>query len=345
MLFSRLIATFATLVAVSFVSNGFAVQTLPNSDVFCLTEYTDVWYSHNTSGVFAAPVQTRFLGFGDTSYIGDFNGDGLTDFATLASGEFWWAINDAGGSFVEPSKMLNSTYLDNDLPSSNYRNEYLVGDFNNDTLTDVMGISKVGKIYVAWNNGSGLDSFQLIQTGGPQHSVFSIIHSTGIDLNNDGLDDLVTVSDERYVAIRQSTGSGFLAATTHECGPRSHSSIPNSTDDLRVVFGDFNGDGYMDACQVDGTVNNSTAYVSLNGVSGLQPYAVWAASTGFHRTTTWQVFAMDVNQDGNDDLVQLNDIGELWAALSNGTNGFGSPSKVAVLGFRGDWLNVTGRDQ
>ncbi|MDK2972566.1 MAG: FG-GAP-like repeat, partial [Candidatus Sumerlaeota bacterium] len=97
-------------------------------------------------------------------------------------------------------------------------------------------------------------------------------------------------------------------------------------------FGDFNGDAEADVLEV----NDAQMRVALssNGVLG---DAIDAGTVGFHddpaRGEGWWIFAGDVDQDGLDDLIQINEFGEAWVARSLGNGTFGPPVREAQLGF------------
>src|SRR5690606_16808488 len=60
----------------------------------------------------------------------------------------------------------------------------------------------------------------------------------------------------------------------------------------------------------------------------------------------WWVFAADANGDGVDDLVQLNEFGEAWVALSNSDGTFDAPVRSTPLGYehrpQGTWQVFVG---
>jgi hypothetical protein len=148
--------------------------------------------------------------------VGDFNGDGKADIATVlrntgsgdALGDVYVSLS-TGSSFGPSHKWHDFFCINNEIP--------LVGDFNGDGKDDLVSFGRgdSGDVYVALSNGS---SFQ--GQGVKWHNYFSINNEIPMvgDFNGDGKSDIASFAHETksgdgkgdvYVAL--STGSSFGA--------------------------------------------------------------------------------------------------------------------------------------
>ncbi|WP_394836718.1 FG-GAP-like repeat-containing protein [Pendulispora rubella] len=262
----------------------------------------DYWYQGLTSG-----------GWDDRSrhVAGDFNGDGLTDVATVWPyyGMSMVAVRLSTGNKVTGGGFTLETWADTHRL---FRDAYqwLPGDFNGDGRDDLAlawndrGWTSVG---VFLSNGSGFSPYQAwaTQVGGwgDEHKWVAG------DFNKDGRTDLATVWPWRSrpedplqnaIAIRQSTGSSFeLQESALAQGGWQSSS--------KWLAGDFNGDGYSDL---------AVAWEQPSGTTKLARVAVYP-STGGTKFNGWNQWDMsgggwddrhdwaagDFDGDGKTDLV------------------------------------------
>jgi len=156
--------------------------------------------------------------------IGDFNGDGLTDFLfdELVGGGLWpqriWSLGISKGSEFNIHEGVN---IDND-------GSWLAGDFNGDGMTDLIrNYSSQDKLYLS--NGHGFD--------GPFDIGFDIHYPQIGDVDGDGMDDIFD-SWGRNVYV--SNGNGF------ELGSGFKQSLHGYNIGPSFIFRDFNGDGKCD---------------------------------------------------------------------------------------------------
>ena len=112
---------------------------------------------------------------GESAVYGDFNGDGLIDFAAHASGANWNICNSTGKAFSCTVQVLSTAITTNAVD----------GDFNGDGLTD-LAARTVSTNWLVCLNKSG--SFSC---GVRSSSDYATTDTRAIDLNGDGLSDLV----------------------------------------------------------------------------------------------------------------------------------------------------------
>lgn len=187
------------------------------------------------------------------------------------------------------------------------------GDFNNDGYGDIVVIEQAKSndkypLYILYGNGEKRNIRQEITylnfNGRPDKLFIS-------DLNADGLNDLLVVTDKGYNIVLNIGGStmdnGDLK-TEFSMGT-SNTSLFNSNCSV-IKQGDFNGDGLQDF--IINEKNNSTWYFAINQGNGYYGYfskqslpditAVEESFTGKNDDKD-QCLIMDFNNDGKDDVI------------------------------------------
>ena len=227
---------------------------------------------NGTFSISAVPDNQKISAWNTPMVIGDFNGDGRTDFLTGDPHDKYSYVADQGAQYVHIAGE-NGTFQKITLADSEkiyaWHKVFASGDFNGDGLTDFLTANAASKKsfvtgdaskeqYVHLSKGNGgfiriaLSTNQKIN---PWHDVFA----SG-DFNGDGLTDFITVDPREnngYGAdgnaaqyIHLSKGDGTFVKNELALDQRiSHN---------RNVFvtGDFNGDGLTDfltADRVDGS--------------------------------------------------------------------------------------------
>ncbi len=322
---------------------------------------------------FFPPAQIGFTGFrhqftGWQTLNGDFNGDGVADLATITPWQQWWtALGRTYLGFDPPEKKGVSWRSD---PQNGYL--VLAGDFNGDGVDTLLQLSPTGVLSSAQppQLGQNPDGPQFLAVTSLRHNPVGGLHVFVADVNGDGADDLVQIdniaSEIKYLSLRtwkyQGQGSGEKlqdqgaqgendqSVAALRCGSSSpmrnteiatldasHWGSPGFEHDPAngkgIHFGDFNGDGELDVCEIA----FPQVRVALGDGATLAAPTVWNSSLYFQDNPNegdgWYVFATDIDRDGTDDLIQLTDTGEVWTARSNGTDGFLAPTRNAQLGF------------
>ncbi|OEO31863.1 hypothetical protein VW23_014395 [Devosia insulae DS-56] len=192
----------------------------------------------------ATPINLNGLGgvLGDCSTTagwktGDFNGDGRTDIlaigrvegpmpgapykAQLASAGYGWNSRFAAVLYMNGSTVASASV--SGLFTSPVTGDPLVGDFSGDGLDD---FALAGSMFLSNGSGYTKETWANLATG------------QVADLNGDGLADILVRSGTNGSSstIRLSTGTGFEIV----------SAASAITSYSTFLFGDWNGDGYLD---------------------------------------------------------------------------------------------------
>jgi hypothetical protein len=244
----------------------------------------------NGNGTFQS-AQTSYVPAGDVFYslaVGDFNGDGRTDIVATAYNTVTVMLNSyiSGGGYFNNAQTY--TFSPSALPAFSAA---AVGDFNDDGKPDIAAIGSDGTVNVLLNKGDGTGTFLAAQPyavggtptalavgdfngdGKPDLAVttvtpsgttstygVSVLLNTGNgtfgtarsyavgggafvavgDFNQDGKLDIVTTGAEMDVLLNNGAGTFGPA---QKVGPAGSA----------VVVADFNGDGFPDLAQIDGS--------------------------------------------------------------------------------------------
>ncbi|WP_399891179.1 FG-GAP-like repeat-containing protein [Streptomyces sp. BBFR51] len=188
-------------------------------------------------------------------------------------------------------------------------------DFTGDGKDDIITFTQnpEADVYVAPSTGSGFGDAKI------WHDFFAPGGETPLtgDFNGDGKDDAVTFTkgadSDVYVALSNGV-DGFGPASVWHDHFAPGGEIP--------AVGDINGDGNDDIITFTHDADAKVYVAPSNGVDGFGPATVWHD----HFAPAGEVPAVgDINGDGNDDIITFTQgsTGDVYVALSNGTNGFG----------------------
>ena len=267
--------------------------------------------------------------------VGDFNGDGIQDLATVNAGS--GNVSILLGSTGTPGTFSSAVnYNVQNIPRS-----VAVGDFNGDGKED-LAVTNTSSNSVSILLGDGLGSFTTthLPIGFEPYSV-----AVG-DFNRDGKQDLAVTNrsganNQVSVLLGNGTG-GFLAAQTFVVG----------SNPLSVAVGDFNGDGNQDlAIANTGAADSVNVSVLINMTPPLAATVTFAAANTFASggSAPYSVVVGDFDGDGTQDLAVGNQNSNNVSILKgNGAGSFslvGSPFPagslpigVAVGDFNGDGM-------
>jgi hypothetical protein len=306
----------------------------------------------NGAGGFTAAPGSPFLGALGIDpiaiVVGDFNGDGIQDIATvdvyngISSVNNYTLItmlgNGSGGFTVGQA----SPSAVGDYPTS-----LAVGDFNGDGIQDLAianaNGSEPGDVQVLLGNGSGGFTVALGSPFGVGTNPHSIVVG---DFNGDGIQDLATANFQDvsttppgpgYVTVLLGYGSGgFTVGGSFVVGANPYS----------IAAGDFNGDGIQDLATANLSDNNVTVLLG-NGSLGFTAAPGSPFTVG---TAPMAVVVGDFNGDGIEDLATANEgSNNVTVLVGNRSGGFtastGSrftvgtaPTAVVVGDFNGDGI-------
>jgi len=270
-------------------------------------------------------------GGGDADYrvlVGDYNGDGRSDLATLSTNaDGRWSDAIA----VELSNGLGfASAFSNAATPMHIRNggaadyRVLVGDFDGDAKSDIATLSpNAGGGWSDWVaverwTDSGFESSSWTAStpahmrngGGADYRVL-----VG-DFDGDGRDDLASLSRNAgggwadWVAMELSTGTGFSSVTWAASTP-GHMRR-GGEGDYRVMVGDFDGDGRDDIATISPNAGGGWSdwvAVELSTGTGFRS-ANWPAATAMHMRNggsgaDYRVLAGDLDGDGESDLMTM----------------------------------------
>jgi uncharacterized protein (TIGR03437 family) len=265
--------------------------------------------------------------FASSIATGDFNRDGIPDFAAIIASsaesviEVFLGIGD--GTFQPPLLIQQGVSL------SDY-SSIVAGDFNGDGKLDLAlaatpnyaGNSVTSDILIYLGNGNGTFAAPLMEM------TASGILTIGVgDFNNDGLPDLAVTTNAyptngiSSVGLLLGVGDG-----TFEAG----GSVPAAVNSgqYTLVIGDFNLDGNLDLA-----VGALTVFLG-SGDGTFQPPVLYSA----YSSVSSNLIAADLNADGIPDLVTAS--GYL---LGNGDGSFQSPISLALVPFAAADFNGDGQ--
>lgn len=235
----------------------------------------------------------------NTPKVGDFNGDGKTDYYDQGSTSTLY-VGDGTGSFSTASAPSYGTI---------YSTQLMIGDFDGNGCSDIFAQGTYNRIDYFCNPAAS--------TANVTNWTTSTQRVIG-DFNGDGLADVLIGPDSSGNAgsVQLSTGTGLTTA--------SGFSVPAGWNSYSIQAGDFNGDGKTDIALIG--FNGGTHYIKLStGASFIDATSFSTASE-----TTSAIIA-DWNNDGAADLwikkasgdVQENATftPELLASIDNGLGG------------------------
>ena len=312
--------------------------------------------------------------------VGDFNSDGKPDLAIANTGgnSVTVLLGKANGSFAQAPGSPFS------LGAAGGPVSVVVGDFNGDGKPDIATANSHSQnVTVLLGNGTGgftasgapvplnigpgvsmvTGGFQRGRQPGPRHhdpgNSLTLLLGNGTggftagdpvgqlgvpssfvtgDFDRNGKPDLVSAfrgtNGSMQVALGDGTGS-FTGRVAYHASLQA----PNS-----MAAGDFNKDGLLDVAVAD-SIGNTLTVLLGNGAGGLSPAAGSPFPGGKGAAS---MAAVDVNQDGNLDLVTADyDNGTATVLLGNGLGGFTaapagpftvgpSPRSLVVGDFNGD---------
>ncbi|MBM79334.1 MAG: hypothetical protein CMJ78_01915 [Planctomycetaceae bacterium] len=250
-------------------------------------------------GMFGAPIATGATGSGYMD-VGDVNGDGLVDLVIPAN-DVQIVLNQGGGMFAAPVTINQGTFFN---PSA-----VNLADYDGDGDLDIGTVVGFGNNNLMVQLNDGMGNFGAVVSFPAGTSGSSDLVST--DLDGDGDLDVVVTKNflQANVSFLRNNGNGTFAPSIE---------TPVTSSPSAIVAGDFNGDGIDDLATVGGQIS-----ILTNDGGGNFTETQSFASGGFFGDN--DIEAMDLDGDGDVDLVSTGFGGEVSVILNDGTGTFFTP--------------------
>ncbi|MGQ0700877.1 MAG: FG-GAP-like repeat-containing protein [Panacagrimonas sp.] len=286
------------------VVNSITECATKNAQEACLPSTTFKW-NQSDIGLWAdtqtisGDVNADDWGGLDWVRTGDFDGDGLTDIASIAPGGVHLKIAKPFGGF-------RGEYWDtpNNWPSS--PEKLLVGDFNGDGRTD-FAFPSGASIVVRYASQQYIFSEKIYTPTMPNGTPITWAGPGQIfvtEMNGDGRADIVNFhTQHEHPVLLLSTGDGFT----------SHAWQPNSFlngDGRRDLLGDLNGDGITDffSGYLEASQNSFVAvFFMSNGVG--KPFTLTNVTQNLTASDHRQRWLADFDGDGLQEIGYISNEG------------------------------------
>jgi IPT/TIG domain/FG-GAP-like repeat len=306
---------------------------------------TWVMLANSTATSFGAPVQWSSQPFAGTvtTTVGDVNGDGKADLIGVnnsSTDHSTWVMLSSGSSFGTPVQWSSLPFAGTVVT--------LAGDVDGDGDADLVGVNDSATDHSTWVMLSSGSSFAApVQWSS---TAFSGTEKTLLaDVDGDGKVDLVGVNDvptDHSTWVMLSNGTAFRTP-----GLWTSQAVPGADGTL---VADVTGDGKADAlgpddqggmnvkastgtsfaANVNWPAGNAATWVELSGGTSFSARRAWS-TTPFRGTVVTLV--ADVDNDGDDDLVGVNDSStdhSTWVMKAGGGK-FAAPVQWSSTSFSG----------
>jgi hypothetical protein len=261
--------------------------------------------------------------------MGDFNNDGIPDFAVpdASTGEVAIFLGKGDGTFA--AAVDYSTGGTSSQPLA-----LAVGDFNGDGNLDLaVALGSKAAVLILLGKGDGTFSTGSTFSTAGSKLYFPVGLTVG-DFNHDGKLDIVTANNSYDVSVLLGNGDGTF---------QTFKQYGTSKGPTWITSADFNNDGNLDLAVT--TSANNVDILLGNGDGTFQTYASTAIGT---ETTPESVVAADLDGDGNVDLVvACYGANALGVLLGNGDGTFlpvelysggDGPIAVTIADLNGDGI-------
>ena len=207
--------------------------------IYALVSDGDGYYTYGGRQSLVGDLSTAEVAY--PSLVGEFNGDGKTDFVLHKNDQLiaFFAAEDGQMTYVGHQTYSSVSF------DSNY--DTVQGDFNGDGLTDFLKYRDTD-YYPFLSTGDGQVIEVGIQSlGGPDfdNGPASGYSSLAGDYNGDGLTDFIVTKDDQYY-LYTSNGDGTFAYQGAQTLPNGQDFDDGPSSNFYPFTGDFDGDGVSD---------------------------------------------------------------------------------------------------
>ncbi|MEZ5892443.1 MAG: Calx-beta domain-containing protein [Parvularculaceae bacterium] len=268
---------------------------------------TNKWFVNNGSLSFTTYTNkitaSQITSTASIMYLGDWNGDGITDIMWWkpADGTNRWFVNNGSLTFTQTNNAVTTTQISGSTTALDF------GDWNGDAITDFMWRTTVGSAGSHWFINNGSLSFS--QTNSPitiarwweedvgEDTIARIQFAdlTFADWDGDGITDVLRYfgpNPEEGVECNWLRNDGALNFTSKATTPCFSPT---------TIYGDWNGDGLLDAVLYSSNTGSNTWYLNEGdfGFSSIANPITPSTITG----GAWLMHAGDWNMDGMTDVM------------------------------------------
>ncbi|MEQ8241990.1 FG-GAP-like repeat-containing protein [Fulvivirga sp.] len=266
------------------------------------------------------------FGFIGASFLADFDGDGDNDLL-LEYGQYGYTptlsiwLNDGSGNFSEQTATI-PVEIDED--------DFLVADLDGDGDADLVMQDEYGTgIHVFINNAFSFEAVPGAPFSGPYSGTDAPLALADVDGDTD-IDIVYQGADVSYnngIRILENDGFGNFA----DAG--THSLISSYLESAAI--GDFDNDGDADVVVTYSLYPDSQIVPFLN--DGLGNFVVQSALTPPNASYPDDIFSVDLNADGFDDLIYNDESDSAFFYLGDGVGGFSNVGEYVGALLPGDF--------
>jgi VCBS repeat-containing protein len=263
--------------------------------------------SFATDGIY--PTNAQYI---SDAAVADVNGDGYADILTVnnISSSVSVFLNDGTGVFG--AAISNPVYA-----GSGNTNAVTTADVNGDGYLDLVTADAVQPtVSVLLGDGTGVFGPATHYNTGAGAGFTNT--TVAVDVDGDGLLDLVANGSGGLISVLLNNGSGFDPAVTYNAGVGRLSDL---------AFADMDGDG--DADIVNAGVDTHNVSILFNNGAGVFGTAGTYATGG---TYPGEFALSDIDGDGDSDIVTVNQFSDNVSVLTNDGTGAFEPADLYSTG-------------